>query len=38
MYGMVLGGAWLLSVYDVILNPANRERFQKALTSGTDFR
>lgn len=24
--------------YDVILNPANRERFQKALTSGTDFR
>lgn len=24
--------------YDVILNPANRKRFQKALTSGTDFR
>ena len=24
--------------YDVILNPANRERFPKALTSGTDFR
>ena len=91
MYGMVLGGAWLLSVsgtaievlhhpsetfefdsvvklvqqygnasqqklaeqyactpdntlkrqavpYDVILNPSNQERFQKALTSGTDFR
>ena len=24
--------------YDVILNPANQERFQRTLTSGTDFR